>query len=95
MSEFGNRSKDLKADCKQLEVSSKASYKKVSTTQHNYIFCLENVKQKLRLVKFYIGFPDFDTLMILMVLSVDDQINFSLLKQFFMILVRLHLELPK
>ena len=65
MSGFGN--KDLKMDCKQLEVKVQKLKGKLQESKNNaaqQLFRLENVKQKAGLVKLYTGFPDFDTLMI-------------------------------
>ena len=59
--------KDLKTDCKQLEVKVQELEDKLQESESNaaqQLFRLENVKQKPGLVKFYTGFPDFDTLMI-------------------------------
>lgn len=57
--------RELKAERNELELEVKQLKDKLHRSEKQ-LFCLENIKQTDSLIKFYTGFPDFETLMIFM-----------------------------
>ena len=58
--------RELKAKRQELELEVKELKDELHRSENNVseLFCLENIMQTDSLIKFYTGFPDFDTLMI-------------------------------